>query len=103
MPTRRPHDRADLLLAPVALDLDARLTELGSLTPEDLAIRVTVHANTNAETPAERRSGLLDTVTAGVELHHWLVSWDDRGLRLSHEGHTLVLGLPTGLRAYLAR
>jgi hypothetical protein len=37
-----------------------------------------------------------------VALHGWVCSWDQRGLRLTHDGHTIVLGLPPSLTAYLA-
>ena len=37
--TKLPHDVADLYLAPVALAVDTRITELSCLTDEKLALR----------------------------------------------------------------
>lgn len=31
-------------------------------------------------------------------MHGWTAAWHDRGLRLSHDEHELVLGIPANLR-----
>jgi hypothetical protein len=37
-----------------------------------------------------------------IDQHAWEFSWDERGLRLTHDAHTLVLGIPPVFRDYLA-
>jgi hypothetical protein len=98
----RPHDVTDLLLAPVALALDTRLEELGSLSPTELQYDVALEGDKPHRSRAFREAGLLTAVTHNVALHGWVCSWDQRGLRLTHDGHTIVLGLPPSLTAYLA-
>ena len=48
-----------------------------------------------------REGALITTIQHMIETHHWTLSWDPRGLRLSHDGHTLVLGIPATCREYL--
>lgn len=98
----RPHDVADLLLAPVALAFDARLEELGRLTPAQLEFEVALEGDKPQRTREFREDGLLATITHVVDQHGWACSWDPRGLRLTHGQHTFVLGLPPSLSVYLA-
>jgi hypothetical protein len=98
--TNRPHDVVDLYLAPVALALDARIAELAELTPEELGYRAAVEANTSNWTPEMRDDGLLRAVTYLIELHGWQVSWHERGIKVSHEKHELVLGVPDSFSVY---
>ncbi len=92
--TRRPHDPTDLFLAPVALAVDQRLDELSGLRREELAQRVALETNREAHTAEEARHVLVDAVTYLVEMHGWQASWDPRGIRLSHDQYSLVLGAP---------
>ena len=100
MPTL-PHDMIDLQLAPTAIALDARLSELGELSADALRLRVVLASNTTEKTPAERSAALLETVGHLIELHGWEISWDDRGLRMQHGRHTVVLGVPGTFRQYI--
>lgn len=97
----RPHDRSDLFLAPVALEVDARLSELGEMSMDELNMRVALAANVDTRFPAERERGLLTTVTHLIEMHDWQAAWDTRGLRLSHADHGLTLGCPPNFAAFL--
>ncbi len=97
-----PHDLADLMLAPVALAIDARLQELGDLGMEELHERTALEANDDARTPERRRRALLHTATYLIDMHGWTADWDPRGLRLTHAGHTIVLGLSPTMAGYLA-
>ena len=97
----RPHDGSDLFLAPVALQIDARLDELATLDDDSLKFRVALEGNVdlaNADLVAE---GVVNACTNGIDLHHWEAVIDPRGLRLRHDDHTLVIGLPTNVRALL--
>ena len=50
----------------------------------------------------ERRiAQVLASVRRDLELHGWDLSWDPRGIRLSHGVHALVLGLPASLVRYV--
>jgi hypothetical protein len=83
----RPHDVTDLYLSPVVLALDYEIA-LESDLP-DL-------------TRSMREEALIRTVTHLIDRHGWEFSWDPRGLRLSHDAHTLVLGIPAVFVDYLA-
>jgi hypothetical protein len=48
-----------------------------------------------------REEALIRTVTHLIDGHDWKFSWDPRGLRLTHDAHTLVLGVPAVFLAYL--
>jgi hypothetical protein len=97
----RPHDISDLYLAPMALEVDARIEELGHLDKERLAYEVALETDTPDFTREMREEGLIRTITHLIETHHWDFSWDPRGLRLTHEAHTFVLGIPPVFVRYL--
>jgi hypothetical protein len=98
----RPHDITDLYLAPVVLAVDARITELGLLDRNGLAYEVALESDSPDFTRAMREEGLIRTITHMIDQHAWEFSWDERGLRLTHDAHTLVLGIPPVFRDYLA-
>ncbi|GAA4382281.1 hypothetical protein [Agromyces bauzanensis] len=97
----RPHDMTDLYLAPVVLGVEARLEELGTLSTDDLNFELILETNIEPQDTAERRKALIETVRRRVELHGWSLSLNERGLAVSHDDHTVVLGLPDNLREYL--
>ena len=97
----RPHDVADLYLAPVALAVDARIEELGRLDKERLAYEVALESDTPDFTRRMREDALLRTVTHVIDLHEWALSWDPRGLRVTHDAHSFVLGVPAVFTEYL--
>ncbi|MGD0241883.1 MAG: hypothetical protein ABSB59_16370 [Streptosporangiaceae bacterium] len=98
----RPHDITDLYLAPVVLAVDARIEELGRLDRDGLAYEVALESDSPDFTRAMREDALIRTVTHMTDLHAWEFSWDERGLRLTHETRTFVLGIPAVFRDYLA-
>ena len=100
--TDLPHDFADLYLAPVALELDARISELGTLTDEKLALQVAVESDVPDWSVDLRQDGLLRTVGHFIDLHGWSLSWDGRGIRLSHGKRSLVFGVPANFDRYVA-
>ncbi|HYB47859.1 MAG TPA: hypothetical protein VED20_10950 [Streptosporangiaceae bacterium] len=97
----RPHDITDLYLAPVALAVDARIEELGRLDQERLTYEVALESDTPDFTRGMREEALIRTITHLIDCHDWDFSWDPRGLRLTHDAHTFVLGLPAVLVEYL--
>lgn len=48
-----------------------------------------------------REEALIRTITHLADTHHWEFSWDPRGLRMSHDSHTFVLGIPAVFVDYL--
>lgn len=96
-----PHDLTDLRLAPTALALDARLSELALLDPDELARRVVLDSNRSDRTREMRASALLESVQYLIDLHGWEVSWDPRGLRMKNGVHQLVLGVPQTFQQYV--
>lgn len=101
-PTARPHDVADLFLSPVVLDLDQQLAAYGSLSDREVALRVVLATNREPDSPEERAALALQAVTHLVDTHGWEVSWAPRGLRVSHDNHELVLGVPESLDRYMS-
>jgi hypothetical protein len=97
----RPHDIADLHLAPVVLAVDARIEELGHLDQDQLEHKVAFQNDSQDYTPQLREEALIRTITSLIDCHGWELSWDLRGLRLTHEAHTFVLGIPAGFREYI--
>ena len=97
----RPHDITDLYLAPVLLAVDARIAELGRLDRNGLAYEVALESDSPDFTRAMREEALIKTITHTIDQHAWEFSWDERGLRLAHDTHTFVLGIPAVFRDYL--
>jgi hypothetical protein len=97
----RPHDIPDLYLAPVALAVDARIEELGHLDKDGLAYEVALESDSPDYTRRIREDALIRTITHLIDPHDWEFSWDPRGLRLTHDAHTFVLGLPPVFGEYL--
>ncbi len=100
--TTRPHDITDLYLAPVVLAVDARIAELGRLDLNGLTYEVALESDSPDFTRTMREEALIRTITHMLDQHAWEFSWDERGLRLTHDAHTFVLGIPAVFRDYLA-
>jgi hypothetical protein len=99
--TDRPRDISDLYLAPVALEVDARINELAALSDDKLAVQVAVESDEPDWTVEMRKDALLRAVGHLIELHGWQLEWDPRGIRLSHSARSLVLGIPESFTRYI--
>lgn len=97
-----PRDYTDLFLAPVALQVDQRLEKFAGLDRDALHKRVVLETNHEAWNAGGRAQDVVDSVTYLLDMHGWRAGWDPRGLRLSHDDHSLVLGVPPNLTAYVA-
>ena len=97
----RPHDVTDLYLAPVLLAVDARIADLGKLDKDGLAYEVALESDSPDFTQHMREEALIRTITHLIDTHHWEFSWDPRGLRMTHDAHTFVLGVPAVFLDYL--
>lgn len=96
-----PHDTIDLVLAPVALQIDERLDRLGTLDADELVFLIALETDREPRTLDQRRALLLEALGRDVDTRGWELGWDPRGLRLEHEGRRLVLGLPPALAAFI--
>jgi hypothetical protein len=99
--TERPHNIADLYLAPVVLEIDARLSQLAELSDEKLTRQIALESDEPDWTVEMRRDAVLRTVAHLIELHGWELSWDSRGIRASNGVHSLVLGVPANLHRFI--
>jgi hypothetical protein len=97
-----PHDISDLHLAPVVLAIDARITELAELDLESLALRVALEGDCPEWSRHDRERGLLESARHFIDCRGWVLSWDPRGIRLSHDEHSVVLGVPPTFVDYLS-
>jgi hypothetical protein len=97
-----PHDVHDLYLAPVVLAVDALVDELGALEPGALAARLAGTSHLADRTRALREAELIQTLRLSTTLHGWELTVEDRGVRLAHDDHSVVIGLSTRLREFLA-
>lgn len=97
----RPHDLPDLFLAPVVLAIDAKIQELARLDARQLAFQVALESDTPDFTRELRQDALVRAIEHLIDTHYWTLSLDPRGLRLTHEAHTLVLGIPATFRDYV--
>jgi hypothetical protein len=97
----RPHDLPDLYLAPVVLEVDARIEALGRLDKDRLAYEVALESDEPDWTRDMREEALIRTITHLIDRHGWEFRWDPRGLRLTHDTHTFVLGSPAVFLEFL--
>lgn len=98
----RPHEFPDLQLPRVALGIDLRIEELGRLNRAALAAEVETASDVAEWTPELRQAALLRAIEHGTDCHGWTLRLHERGVRLLHGEHSLVLGLPRSLIRYLA-
>ena len=75
--------------------------KLGELGKDGLAYEVALDSDSPDFTRRIREDGLIRTVTYLIDCHDWEFSWDPRGLRLTHDAHTFVLGIPAVFLEYL--
>ncbi|GAA0621517.1 hypothetical protein GCM10009547_25310 [Sporichthya brevicatena] len=97
----KPHDTTDLLLSPVAIEINARIDELAALDPRELCRRVTWETNMEPRTPQDAAEALVRSLTYLIDTHGWQVSWDARGIRLHHGEYGVVLGVSPNLVEYV--
>lgn len=97
-----PRDAADLMLGPVVLAVDKRLEALGTLSQGELARELALSGLGGGTGPRIRTAALLMSLQRDTALHGWQLSIDPRGVRLTNGNHSVTLGLPANLKAYLA-
>lgn len=65
-------------------------------------MRVALVNNNDGQTRDQRDIGLLKAVRHAIDCHGWTLSWDTRGVRLTHAKHSLTLGVPATFTEYLS-
>ncbi|WP_019875312.1 hypothetical protein [Sporichthya polymorpha] len=98
----KPHDPTDLLLSPVALEIDERLEQMAKLDAAALTRQIAWETNMEPRNADEAARAVIASVTYLVDTHGWEVSWDPRGVRLHHENHDMVLGVPRNLVEFVS-
>jgi len=89
-----PRSRNEFVLAPVVLQVSARIEALSKLSLTELATEVALVANTPDWTREFRSEGLLRTICEGIDCHGCELAWDGKDLRLSRHDTKVVLGVP---------
>jgi hypothetical protein len=74
--------------------VDARIDELGKLDKDGLACDIALESDSPDVTRHMRQEALIRTITHLIDSQCWEYSWDPRGLRMTHDAHTFVLGMP---------
>jgi hypothetical protein len=97
----RPRDPIDLMLAPVALAVDTRLQDLAGLDHAELDRRIVWETNMMPRSREGAARAIVEDLTSLVPTRGWELSWDERGIRLQHRDHTLVLGIPDNLARWV--
>jgi hypothetical protein len=100
--TLAPHDLTDLHLAPVTLALDARIEALAELSEDGLIQAVEGVTDDPIVFRTQREEALITAIVQSIDCHSWTATWDVRGLRLTHDGRSLVLGAPASFNHYVA-
>jgi hypothetical protein len=103
--TLRPKTPIDMMLAPVAAQIDANLQILRDKAPGDVvsSLQLELDRPTRPDTPEARAADVVQAACRNVELHGWDVSiTEDRSrLRLSGGSVSLDLGLGRDLVTYI--
>lgn len=60
-----------------------------------------MEADIAPRTIEERSALILKALQYSIDTHGWTLAWDERGIRLSHDGNSVVLGISDSLRAYV--
>ena len=103
--TLHPRTPKDLLLAPVAAEIDGNLQHLRDKSTREIddAIQLAFNLSTTSAKPAQRKKWILEEALRTVELHGWNaeITDDAARLRLSGGSVTLDLGLSASLLRYI--
>ncbi len=103
--TLRPKTPKDLMLAPVAAEVDLNLQPLRDKSPAEIAeaLAIALNVDTAGHSPAERAGRVLEEALRTVELHDWHaeITDDSARLRLSGGSVSIDLGLSASILRYI--
>jgi len=105
MPTIPPKVPRDILLAPVAAEIDLNLQRFRDLSPDELRFELDLELDRPEmrHTREERASRILQAALRHVDTHHWTaeITGDGARLRLAGGSVTLDLGLSATILHYI--
>jgi hypothetical protein len=100
-----PRTPKDLVLAPVAAEIDQNLSHLRDKTPSeiDFELALSFNLDTTGADRAKRTEWILGEAVRDVDLHDWEaeISADAARLHLSGGSVTLDVGLSATILAYI--
>jgi hypothetical protein len=100
-----PRTSKDLMLAPVAAQIDMNLQRVRDRSHEEIDYDLQLELNSPPadDSPAERSARVLALALRNVELHDWLaeITDDAARLRLSGGSVSLDIGLSRSLMSYI--
>lgn len=103
--TLHPKNRRDLMLAPVAVEIDLNLQRMRDISPRDVLQELELELDRPAARAdrGERAQLVLEQALRNVELHGWTAAISDDGSRVMLRGGsvTLDLGLSDGIIQYI--
>jgi hypothetical protein len=103
--TLHPRQQKDLMLAPVAAEIDLNLQRMRDRSTRDVEAQLELELDTPAMSGdrKERAEFVLRQAIRNVDLHGWSASISDDGWRLHLGGGSvsLDLGLSSGITAYI--
>ena len=103
--TIHPRQKEDLMLAPVAAEIDLNLQRLRDLAPRDVGAELELELDTPSMSVGrdERKRLVLRQALRGVTTHGWTASITEDGCRIHLDGGSvsLDLGLSAGITAYI--
>jgi hypothetical protein len=102
--TLHPKHMIDLLLAPVAAEIDDNLKWLRDKPPIEIEKRIELACDTGlSRTPAERAEHVLEAACQNVDLHGWQVQITEDNCRLRLDGGSVAieLGLGSAVMQYI--
>jgi hypothetical protein len=100
-----PRTPKDLLLAPVAAEIDLNLQHVRDRSPAEIddAVALSLNLDTKGADPAQRKAWILEEATRLVDLHDWHAEITDDAARLRLSGGTVTidLGLSASILQYI--
>jgi hypothetical protein len=103
--TIHPKQQRDLMLAPVAAEIDLNLQRMRDRTPRDVEYELELELDQDGmiRDPERRAQLVLDQALRGVDMHGWMAAITDDRCRLHLEGGSvsLDLGLSAGIVMYI--
>ena len=103
--TIHPKNQKDLMLAPVAVEIDRNLQRLRLSSPYDVLAELELELDRPAmyADPGERAELVLRQALRDVDLHGWTATLSDDGSRVHLEGGSVSidLGLSPAITSYI--
>jgi hypothetical protein len=102
-----PKTPKDLMLAPLAAEIDINLQEIRDIPPSEieseLALRLNLDVDLTGSDPEKRASWVLQFAVWNVDMHDWHaeITGDHARLRLSGGSVSLDVGLSAAIHRYI--